>query len=428
MHQQELRTSVPTRLRVLLVAEAVTLAHVARPVALGMALDIARYDVCFACDPRYSHFVANPQWTQRPLHSISSQHFLQALAQGRPLYNVDTLRAYVNADLRLIEEFKPDLIVGDFRLSLSVSARRAGIPYVTISNAYWSPYSVRRRFPLPVLPMTGFMPIPVAKTLFSLVRPAAFAYHAMPLNRIRREYGLPSLGPDLRHIYTDADHTLYADIPELFPTIGLPTTHHYLGPVLWSPPVPKPAWWDDLPKERPIVYVTLGSSGMVELLPALLEALCALPLTVIAATAGAGMKTGYPANVYWAEYLPGMEAAARANLVICNAGSLTSQQALAASVPVLGVASNMDQFLNMEAVVNFGAGVLIRADRMSVAGIRTIVSHLLATPEYAHAAAKLAHIFAQYSAPDRFAAIVAELLGETTTQSGSEAASHSPAP
>ena len=411
MDQQQASEKPLNRIRVLLVAEAVTLAHVARPVALGMALDPGRYDISLACDPRYSHFISNPQWTYRPLHSISSQQFLQALATGSPVYNAKTLRSYVKDDISLIEALKPDLIVGDFRLSLSVSARLAGIPYMTISNGYWSPYSARRDFPLPVLPMTKFMPIPMARFLFALSCRPAFAYHAMPLNRVRREYGLPSLGTDLRRVYTDADYTLYADVPELFPTADLPPTHHYLGPVLWSPPVPDPAWWDKLPQDRPIVYVTLGSSGMVERLSDVLEALSNLPVSVMVATAGAELQKRYPANVFVADYLPGMEAAARADLVICNGGSPTSQQALAASVPVLGVACNMDQFLNMEAIARFGAGAVLRADRVTVDKISAMVTRMLGSSEYTRAAIKLGGILAQYPAPDRFAALVAKVLG-----------------
>ena len=49
------------------------------------------------------------------------------------------------------------------------------------------------------------------------------------------------------------------------------------------------------------------------------------------------------------DYLPGIDAAARFNLVICNDGNPTAQGALAAGVPVLEIACNMDQFLNMAA-------------------------------------------------------------------------------
>ena len=58
-------------------------------------------------------------------------------------------------------------------------------------------------------------------------------------------------------------------------------------------------------------------------------------------------------------------------------GSPTSQQALAAGVPVLGIASDMDQFLNMAAVVNADVGVLLRADRLGNRRIHEVVGKML---------------------------------------------------
>ena len=63
------------------------------------------------------------------------------------------LRAYVDDDLALLEAVRPDVVIGDFRLSLSVSARVAGIPYVNVTNAYWSPYA-RPHFEVPNLALT----------------------------------------------------------------------------------------------------------------------------------------------------------------------------------------------------------------------------------------------------------------------------------
>jgi UDP:flavonoid glycosyltransferase YjiC (YdhE family) len=60
--------------------------------------------------------------------------------------------------------------------------------------------------------LSRVLPIALADRLFKLVRPLAFALHCRPLNRVRRAYRMPSLGYDLRRIYTDADHVLYADI------------------------------------------------------------------------------------------------------------------------------------------------------------------------------------------------------------------------
>lgn len=398
--------------KILFVAEAVTLAHVGRPLALAATLDRRRYDVHFACAPGYEMFFQGSDVRSWAITSISSARFLAALAAGKPVYDAATLRRYVEDDLRLLKAVRPDVVIGDFRLSLSVSARLAGVPYVGLINAYWSPY-VRQHYQVPAIGLSRVLPIAIADRLFKLARPLAFALHSVPLNQVRRAYRLPPLGRDLRRVYTDADHVLYADIPEMFPATNLPSTHCYLGPVTWSPPTGLPDWWNALPAARPVVYVTLGSSGQGALLPRVLQALAPLPVSVIAATAGnAGLDRmgAVPPNARVAAYLPGIEAARRSSLVICNGGSPTSQQALSACVPVLGIAGNLDQYLNMHGVVACGAGALLRSDRLSEDGVRRAAVDLLEQPGAKASARKVAEQFVRYDAGARLSGLLLKLL------------------
>ena len=399
------------RLRVLLFAEAVTLAHVARPIALARALDPAHYEVMLACDPRYAAFASGGHWQRTDLHSIPGAQFNQALARGEPVYDLATLESYVDQDRALIDAFKPNLIVGDFRLSLSVSARLARVPYLAISNAYWCP-GYRGGFLLPVLPMTRFLPLPVASALFATFRPIAFALHCRPMNQLRRRHGLPSLGHDLRHVYSDADHQLVPDLPALYPIDSTAAKHSYIGPLMWSPAVALPDWWQEpVPDDHATVYVTLGSSGPAALLALVLEALDGLPVRVLASAAGALAPQRVPANARVAAYLPGDAAAARSQLVVCNGGSLTAQQALAAGVPLLGLASNMDQFLNMAPIEAAGAGLTLRADRLSAASIRQACQQLLAATEASLAAKRLQPLlFPTVSVAEAFDAAVARVM------------------
>jgi len=400
---------VAAKKKILFVAEAVTLAHVGRPLALAATLDREQYEVHFACAKGYDFCFEGADLVRWPLHSIPNTQFLQALADGKPVYDAATLEGYVEEDLRLLREIRPDVVVGDFRLSLSVSARLCQVPYITLINAYWSPY-VEQRYTVPGLPLTRFLPIPLANALFNLARPLAFALHTIPMNKVRRKYGLPSLGWDLNRVYTDADYTLYADVPQLFPSHDLPPNHVFIGPVLWSPPVPVPDWWDQLPSDLPLVYVTVGSSGHGALLPAVLQALAGLPLTVLAATVGRVSLDQVPANARVADFLPGEAAARRSALVICNGGSPTSHQALAAGVPVVGIAGNLDQYLNMEGIVNAGAGALLRGDRFDGADLRRAVQDLLGTPAATAAARQVMAQFNSFSASQAFRNILSTIF------------------
>jgi len=333
---------------------------------------------------------------------------MTALAGGKPLYTLGTLLGYVEGDLKVITAVKPDIIVGDFRLSLAVSAELADTPYVTISNACWSPYT-RQRYTVPELPLTRILGTKLGQWVFSLARPVAFASHCLPMHRLRRRYGLKSLGWDLRKVYTHADYTLYADIPGLYRTSGLPGNHRFIGPVIWSPRLPLPDWWGDIPSGRPIIYVTLGSSGQGELLPGIITALGQLEVTALIATAGADLPGSLPGNVYLAKYLPGEEAVKLASLVVCNGGSPTTHQALAQGVPVIGIAGNLDQYLNMQTLEAAGAGQLLRAGACDENALVGAIENVLYDPSYRAVAGSLSDQIGDYDSKTEFARIISEI-------------------
>ncbi|ULA61448.1 MAG: putative Dolichyl-phosphate beta-glucosyltransferase [Nitrospira sp.] len=373
--------------RILFMAEAVTLAHVARAVALTRSLDPDCYEVHLACDRRYHHLFKSVRAAVHPIRTIGGQQFQDRLRLGDPLYRTEELHRYVEDDLRLLTQLRPDAVVGDFRLSLSVSARVAAVPYLTVTNAHWSPFA-RQHFVVPELAITDRFGPRIGQVLFTVMRPFVFAQQAYALNRVRRDYGLPALGYNLPHQFTDADVTLYADVPELVPTFDRPPHHHYLGPVLWSPDS-IPPWWDSLPIVGRMAYVTLGTSGRADLLPLILAALAQLGIGALVSTAGRSIPGPLPPHTQVAHYLPGQAAAARADLVICNGGSATVYQALAAGKPVLGIPNNLDQYLMMDHVRRSGAGDYLRAGTLSRTAVTTLCGRLLDNPAFRTQAIRL---------------------------------------
>ncbi len=137
-----------------------------------------------------------------------------------------------------------------------------------------------------------------------------------------------------------------------------------------------------------MVYLTLGSSGDSRMLGRLGAWLVDLGHTVMVANAGRGCLVGDGRRLFAADFLPGAAAAARAWFVICNGGSPTATQALLAGRPVIGIAGNLDQFLNMRAVEARGAGLTLRADTLHRRGLERAVGAIRA-PRFAEAASAL---------------------------------------
>jgi UDP:flavonoid glycosyltransferase YjiC (YdhE family) len=389
------------RRRVLFIGEAVTLAHVVRCVALSRALNPDAYEVCLACDPRYNNLIGTLPFPRLDVWTIPSRQFFTALDRGTPIYREADLVRYVTEDLTLIERFRPDVVVGDFRLSLDVSTRLSGVQYLGIANAYWSRHA-QVRAPVPDIALTRLLGVRVAQRLFDLGTPAVGAWHARAFRNLRRRYGLPPTVPDIRDAYTQGDERLYADIAELVPMADLPDGDRFIGPIPWSPDVAYPTWWDSLPTDRPIVYVTLGSSGRADLLPVVLDALADQPVTVVAATAGHARPGRVPANARVTDLLPGDRVAARAGVVVCNGGSPTTYQGLSAGKPVIGICGNLDQYLNMTLVDRAGAGCLLRAGKLPPSLLRQSVQRALGDDRMRASARALGQIIAGYRSTERF--------------------------
>ena len=398
----------PRRRRLLIFAEAVSLAHVARAITLAQSLDSARYEVHLVCDPRYLSLFDELDFPVHTIRSIESDVFHDRLANGNPLYTTMELRQYVQEDLRVMTEWEPDLVVGDFRLSLSVSARLSGVPYATVTNAYWSPYA-RPRFLVPELPITERFGPRLAQGLFSLMRPFVFAHHASALNRVRRDYGLPSVGHDLAHVFSEADYTLYADLPQVVPMVNPAPHHHYIGPVVWSFGR-RPYWWSSLRDNVRTAYVTMGTSGKGTLAKMVAHSLASMGWQVLMATADRETIAGVHGSVLVADYLPGMQAASRADLVVCNGGSATVYQALAAGTPVLGIPMNLDQYLMVDYIRRFGAGEYVRAGVAKPELVTHLIRRMVESAQYKTRAAHLRDQIFRCRTGDRFQACIDGIL------------------
>jgi UDP:flavonoid glycosyltransferase YjiC (YdhE family) len=256
--------------------------------------------------------------------------------------------------------------------------------------------------------------------------PIGFRLQAKPFNDVRRRYGLPPFAGDLRDVFTAGDFIAYTDPEFLVPTPGAPPTHRHIGPVLWEPSVPTPPWWNDVvharPHDRPLVYVSMGSTGRQDTLHGVLEALNRLHVNTVVATSGRTDVPVIPDKRYVADYVSGSAACARANLVISNGGSGSAYQALAAGVPILGIPATMDQMLVMEPIERVGAGRRVlphrflsaRRGAVSVKGtavLTGIIKDLLQDPMYRERALSLAPNFDPSRSLVTFRHLLEEAIG-----------------
>ena len=127
------------RNRILLVPEPLRFSNAARLATLGRALHEAGYTVVLAADPLCRSVVGELPFRVIPLRPALSREERRARWRAlMPIFDVDVLERYVREDIRLMRTVAPDLVIGDMRPSLPLSARVMGVRFAVIVDATFS--------------------------------------------------------------------------------------------------------------------------------------------------------------------------------------------------------------------------------------------------------------------------------------------------
>jgi UDP:flavonoid glycosyltransferase YjiC (YdhE family) len=378
------RDAVPSRCRrprLLFIGEAVSLAHVGRPAVLARWASESGCEVHFACGPLGARLAREEGLDHHDLHTIDPRTFHRRIQSGRFFYALGELEEYVESERRLIHELNPDLVIGDFRLTLPVTAFETKTPLLILLNAYWSPHRECDLLAPPEGPF-GCLPGRIRTPLFSALKPLALRFFARTLNRLRRRHGLRAES-DFRLQLASGTWCAYLDHPDLLSIDGMPPHHFHLGPLVWEPQGDGPPALNGLGERRPLVYVSNGFGSEKHLL-AVLRALCDLDVDFALSGPGpdetarfARSIPGLASRSVIAPLLDPRDVLERAKLTICHGGSGTLYQSLAGGVPVLALPRNSDQFQASLAVVRKGAGRLLEPHRVSRETIASTVKAIL---------------------------------------------------
>jgi MGT family glycosyltransferase len=323
----------------------------------------------------------------------------------------------VEADIACLEKFEPDVVVGDMRWTLNISTDVARVPYVSIMNGFWTRH---RSVPMAAVDShwaTRWLPAPVSRTLFKHLEQPAARLVGRAYREMRRRYGLDaSAARDLFGLM-EGELNLVADTPDFAPTSGLPSSYHYVGPILWNAgwaAGDEPSWFRELDPTRPLVYVTGGSSGHDNLFRIAAEALRDSPYQVVMTTAGRGESIPPADNIHVVDFAPGIRLMERADVVLCHGGNGTINQAIAGCTPIVGIARHVEQALHIDRVVALGLGRRVYASRGIARKIRSAVDEVVGEPRYTQTARAFQATSKQFDGSRLAASHIHRFLGEAS--------------
>jgi N-glycosyltransferase StaG len=250
------------------------------------------------------------------------------------------------------------------------------------------------------------------------------------LDSIRADHGLGPMRCSVNAYFGRLPLYLVLSVPELDgERDDLPASVHYVGACQWHPPESPGTmeWLDALPRERPWVHVTEGTSRFQDhfLLRSAARGLVGTSVEAILVTGRgldaheAGVAT--PAsNVHVADWLSHDVLLPRCAAIVTTGGMGTVIAALRAGVPLVVVPTGWDKPVNARRVVAAGVGVRLSPRRCTPERLRAAVEQVLADPSYRRNARRAADLLAAAPGPAGAAELIERVATVTAASKQSE--------
>jgi UDP:flavonoid glycosyltransferase YjiC (YdhE family) len=293
------------------------------------------------------------------------------------------LAARVESERALYRELGVRAVVTGFCLSTSLSARQANVPLVWINQTTWLSEYFRRFGTWPDAIDTSLsrrLPGRVRDRLAALASPFTFWTLNRGFNRVARRLGIdPFAGSSL----LEGDQNLFAEPPD-FSGLELPARlagrHAFIGPLFGGLPLEVPAAIRELPRDRPIVYFAMGSSGVEDLIADLIPAFRGQPYRVIAPVAPLlrRRRVEPPENVIVTDWIPAEKVNPMADVSVVHGGIGTLLTACAAGTPIVAIPNgNPEQECNVQCLVRKGIAVHLHKRRITPEDVLAAIDRAL---------------------------------------------------
>jgi UDP:flavonoid glycosyltransferase YjiC (YdhE family) len=345
---------------------------------MGLARD-AGFRTVYAREPNFPY-----AWDRFEKHGwLASAWDILTHEQWAPLDRI------LESQLEVIDREKPDMIVGDATISVSTAAYIAGIPAAGLMNGYNDQF---------------YRPTSIFKPLIHLLDASRLAPQRLrvyrkrgvkPVNALRLLRSIPLISPDLPGLY---------DPPRSF------ANWHMVGPFLAQPPVGKPEWWDELDDGQTNIYVTMGSTGIIDtFLLRTFDALAKTPYRYLLTTAGQASEevlARAPSNFRIAKYAPGNELLQHCRGLIFHGGNGTMYQALAAGVPMIALPSHLEQQLAFKVALKRGFGLQLAPRTVTGEQLVRTLRRILEEPSFRENAQRYSEAVKNARGPEAAADII----------------------
>ncbi|MBW4606354.1 MAG: hypothetical protein KME22_03790 [Hassallia sp. WJT32-NPBG1] len=292
-------------------------------------------------------------------------------------YTPSLIEQCVKDELKVIEAFKPDVIIGDFCLSAAISSQVAKIPYISVVNGYMTDYFD----PVDVMIPKDTRPFDhkVASVASKAIQQVQKRTLAAPFREVAQKYGLNKLVS--LYDFLTGDLNLIADLPEYCPLENLPPNFRYIGPLIWEGLNDTfPDYLKNLGSSKQLIYATTGNTGKEKFIQLVIDAFKNDTSYEVVLTTGAFIHPdAVPniSNIHVASFIPGSEILKQSQAIIHCGGNGTTYQALSQGVPAVVIPFNNDQNINAWLVKKNKLGIPLSTSELTANQVKLAVKKVV---------------------------------------------------
>ena len=301
---------------------------------------------------------------------------------GAP-YSFDAVRQMVLGELELFKRIKPAAVVTGTHPSNCISCPAAQIPLVCIVQSGMALNTAARRGRLKNMDVLDAVPIrwlpggiraKLSEWLLDIVLEVA----ARPFNQLAGEYGMKPI-QHVEDFFLAGYHLLVTEPPGFSDPV-FPPTAHFVGPLIAHLDRVLPEEVLNLPRDLPLIYFTMGSTGHPDIIARIIEGFKGKPYRVIAPVKDLlGQRSvRIPENVLVTGLLPALEANRLADIAVIHGGIGSIMITCLAGKPAVGIAMSPEQLINLENLAAKGFALRIPQRELNAETLCHSIERLLA--------------------------------------------------
>ncbi len=355
-----------------------------------------------------------PLKRMEPRLTVEKIQLIAAVDRGEkftPAFSLKELTARIVNEVNYLKELKPAAVITGSYLTIPVTCRILGIPLVWVIQSTWL-----EDFFAHGAGMTDNLKFKPLKIIADWIILGFINFWVRigflnPLNQAAKRFGVQGYSSIFE--FWKGDISLVAE-PAEFSGAKLPPDHYFTGPLIARQNFHVPEEVKSIPRDKPLIYFAMGSSGTPRIVANILEGFDGKPYRVIAPIKlllDMAPEVKIPSNVMVTGWLPALEVNRMADLTVIHGGIGTVMTAIYAGKPVVGVGMQMEQVANLACLVRQGFAIRVPKSNKPSKGVQKAIAKLLNDSEAKLKAAAFSKIMDKWDGPRMAAEKIYEKYG-----------------